>query len=107
MGDRGNILVKENDNDSGVYLYTHWTGSYIGNFLQEALSKKQRWDDCAYLTRIIFDTMTRDHHGKTDGFGISTFECDNNHPTLVVNVEKKTVDDGNNVFTFKEYLLIG
>ena len=66
MGERGQILIK----DTGVYLYTHWTGYRLKNILQESLSKKWRWNDEDYLTRIIFDVMKDgDTTGET-GYGI-------------------------------------
>ena len=82
MGDRGNIVL--HDKGAKIYLYTHWTGSAIGAILKRALIKgKGRWSDPPYLYRIIFQTLI----GKDDditGFGLSTSECDNEHPLLHV-----------------------
>ena len=103
MGDRANILVKENDDDGGVYLYSHWTGSNLPLVLRDALKKHWRWDDCPYLTRIIFDEMTREDHGET-GFGISSFCGDGDDRVLVVNCEKQTVTFNNKVWGFEKYV---
>lgn len=70
MGDRGNIIVK--DGESKVYLYTHWMGSELPDIIKSALKRgKDRWDDGAYLTRVLFQEMIGDDKGVT-GFGISS-----------------------------------
>jgi len=85
MGDRGNIKV------GNVYLYTHWGGSGIKELLKKALKRKERWNDEAYLTRIIFCEMIEgDVEGET-GFGISTHICDNEYNILEVDCEKQEV----------------
>lgn len=107
MGDRGNIKVYQNDeNNTAVYLYTHWRGSEIYGILKKALAKKWRWDDPAYLTRIIFDVMTEGDHGEETGFGISTSVCDNEHTIIGVNCEKQQVsfeDEAGNVKSFLSF----
>jgi hypothetical protein len=93
MGDRGNIVVKQSrPEDSYIYLYTHWNGSEIAETLQNALKRgKDRWDDEQYLTRIIFSEMVKDSIMDTDGFGISTYQGDNEHDFLVVDSNTQTV----------------
>jgi hypothetical protein len=92
MGDRANILVKEDGSDSGLWLYTHWNGSSLPHVLQAALKKKWRWDDTPYLARIIFCEMVKgDVEGET-GFGISTRECDGGDRVLEVRVDEQTVN---------------
>jgi hypothetical protein len=90
MGDRANVFVREQRDDdvAGVYLYTHWGGYELAQTVQDALAKKWRWDDGQYLTRIIFDEMTKDNHGEETGFGISTGLCDNEHKIIVVDPDK-------------------
>ena len=103
MGDRGNIKV------GNVYLYTHWTGSHIKKDLQEALKRKQRWDDEPYLTRIIFCQMCEDYGSET-GYGISTVICDNEHNILEVSCDsqkvKEVTEEGDLVkeWTFAEFI---
>ena len=109
MGDRGNIYVQmsENNGDDGVYLYTHWGGSCVKDIVYNALQRRQRWDDPAYLTRILFCEMLRmgglnaeeTMNGET-GFGISTYVCDNSHDIMFVNPFKQTV----NGVPFEEFL---
>jgi len=84
MGDRGNIRVAQGPEAPDVFLYSHWGGSDLANVLQVALSRRQRWDDPAYLTRIIFDAMTEGHHGSETGYGVSTCCPDNEHAVLRV-----------------------
>ena len=98
MGDRGNIKVGK------VYLYTHWSGSYIKEILKKALSREQRWNDESYLTRIIFCEMLEgDIDGET-GFGISTEIVDNEYPILEVDVENQEVKCNGNVWSFEEFI---
>jgi len=104
MEDRANILVKEDLNDSGIYLYTHWSGSDLPMILQKALAKKWRWDDCAYLSRIIFDQMTENSHGEETGYGISTFFQDGDDRILEVNCDRKTISMEEKSWTFQEYI---
>jgi hypothetical protein len=88
MGDRGNIIVKYNEDI--VYLYTHWGGSELYSILRRALGKKERWGDHAYLTRIIFCEMVKDDMEGTTGYGISSTEGDGG-TDIVVDVVKQTV----------------
>jgi len=106
MGDRANVLVREYSEDNGVYLYTHWNGSELPFALQEALAKEWRWDDAAYLTRIIFDVMTKKHHNEETGYGISTYICDGRDRVLIVNSTAKTVSRNEKSWTFKEYIAL-
>lgn len=88
MGDRGNIGIIQDQEQSTLYLYTHWSGSGICHTLARGLAKCReagRLDDPAYATRIIFDELTALMGGST-GFGISIgFPPDNEHeiPYLV------------------------
>jgi hypothetical protein len=101
MGDRGNIFVQmsKNNSDDGVYLYTHWCGSCVKDIVYHALQRRQRWDDPAYLTRILFCEMLRmggnniqeTVMGET-GYGIATYIPDNSHDIMFVNPFKQTVN---------------
>jgi hypothetical protein len=74
-----------------VVFYGHWAGADMPFRLKEALGKKARWSDSAYLGRIIFDEFTQDHHGEETGFGISAYISDNNNPVMVVDVPARKV----------------
>jgi len=91
MGDRANIVVLQGRDLPPVVLYTNWTGYSLPETLRVALAKKWRWDDNAYLTRIIFDTMTEASHDEETGFGISTGLPDNSYALLVVDPDKQEV----------------
>ena len=97
MGDRGNIGVIHRSVVGGekvvgyTFLYTHWSGSEIQETLKTALSRKLRWDDAQYLTRIIFDTLSTGQQGKETGFGIGPFIGDNSHRILLVDPDRKVV----------------
>jgi hypothetical protein len=91
MGDRANVYVKMQYGEGGVYLYSHWGGYALPQTLQTALQRHERWDDDAYLTRIIFCQMVKgDEDGET-GFGISAALCDNEHPIIHVDPAAGTV----------------
>ena len=88
MGDRANVKI------AGVHLYTHWGGGNLPFKVQDALKKKWRWDDDAYLARIIFCEMVKgDEEGET-GFGISKDLCDNQYPIIDIDCENQTVSFG-------------
>lgn len=118
MGDRANIVVKQGGNLPPVFLYTHWGGYSLPESLRVALAKRWRWNDNAYLTRIIFDTMSVGHHDQETGYGISTGIEDNSYPFLEVDPDDRMVrlfeeardePDGEPrtplaAFTFEEYV---
>lgn len=104
MGDRANIRLK--DSESGVmYFYSHWGGSELPLTLKSALVRgKDRWDDSPYLSRIIFCEMIKDDVLDNTGFGLSTYETDNEHTIIEVDTEKNTVSIGGRTWTFDEYI---
>lgn len=98
MGDRANILFHDAPRDrhpqDGVYLYTHWHGTELSRLLAQGLhAARNRWDDPAYCTRIVIDTILTitDQHDTETGWGISTSIQDNEHPILVVNYAEQRV----------------
>ncbi len=104
MGDRGNIYVHKGP-EKGVYLYTHWSGSYLPKLLQDALRNGQsRWYDTPYLTRIIFDTLTGLEGGET-GYGIDTVRTSDNHPLLAVDDDHGVVRVENGpTYTYQSFI---
>ena len=89
MGDRANIVIQYEKGER-IYFYGHWNGEGYASALQLALAKRWRWDDPAYLARIIWDEFCP-RPGTETGFGISPYLCDNEHPILVVDVGAKEV----------------
>lgn len=113
MGDRGNVNVRESPYDKGVFLYSHWGGSDLLLLVKRALVRgADRWQDTPYLTRIIFCEMLKGRHYNdaedaldgTTGFGISTEECDPEHPTILLDISRQTIQVAGAVFTFHEYV---
>lgn len=102
MGDRANIEMKSTE--GSIYLYTHWNGSGLPLTLKNALSREKRWDDEAYLTRIIFCEMVKGEEQGETGYGISLQIQDNEHPLVVVDTDSQTVGIGGHTWTFGEYI---
>jgi len=92
MGDRGNIIIQGGSMfPHPVYLYTHWGGSELAATIARALDDgRPRWDDPAYLARIIFHTLLDGDTGET-GFGLSTAIGDGEDQCWIVDVEAQTV----------------
>ena len=114
MGDRGMIVVDNGYGGNQIGLYTHWFGSNLLNTLQKALQKgKDRWDDPAYLARIIFCEMIAEdstNDGLT-GFGIfpidlNEFPCDliGNRNPIIVRPEDKEITIDETVISFENFV---
>lgn len=104
MGNRADIYVHEGD-APGVYLYTHRDASSVPHVVQRALISREgrnRWDDAPYLTRIIFDTLTRGQTGQETGFGISAQRSDGRLLKVDVAAQTVTLDDGT-IKSFAEF----
>ncbi|MGZ3424482.1 MAG: hypothetical protein ACXVEE_41870 [Polyangiales bacterium] len=96
MGDRGNIYFAEHapgdGGVAGIYLYTHWGGSYVARIAQCGLARgRDRWNDEPYLARIVFNEMTHGAELETTGFGISSYVGDNEHDIVVVDTASQRV----------------
>ena len=105
MGDRANVFVTSTDPSNGVYLYTHWKGSYLPAKLQDALRRgKSRWDDPPYLTRIIFCEMVQDEILDLTGHGISRTPCDGHDRILHVDCWNQWVRHGDKKWTFEGFV---
>ena len=105
MGDRGNIVVDFGDRGK-IYLYTHSTGSDIGQILQDALNSPEgiaRAHDESYLTRILFNHLTKDAYSPETGYGIAPYAPDNEHPLLIVCPERQTVRIGEDTISFADF----
>jgi hypothetical protein len=92
MGMRRNIALRYSE-ESKLYFYTHWGAEGLREELKKALIRGEgRWDDPAYLARIIFCEMVRDDVEGSTGFGIAPWETDPEYPTIAVDLEAQTVD---------------
>ena len=103
MGDRGTVYVHDGDDD-GVYLYSHNYGSDLPDIVRAALEREQRWDDDAYLARIIFCQMVKgDVDGET-GYGISASPTGGS-TTVDVDVSTQRVSvDGAAPQSFRDFI---
>ena len=89
MGDRSNIVVQES-NGNRIYLYGHWMGTDSIRIVGDVLSRRDRWNDESYLTRMLFEKMIENDRGSSTGFGISTYMCDNEYPIIVLEPATQT-----------------
>lgn len=103
MGDRANILVKSGET-IGVCLYTHWGGHQLPTMLQNALKKRERWDDEQYLNRIIFCEMMGDVHSEKTGCGITGYVWDGGDRIIHVDVDELKVIFLDKEYSFEEYI---
>jgi len=105
MGDRANIEMVYESGEK-IYFYTHWSGSELPEILQNALKRgKGRWDDEAYLARIIFSEMIQNEVLSETGYGIAPYICDNEHPIISVKCSNKTVTiEGVGSCTFEQFV---
>jgi hypothetical protein len=88
MGDRANVYIHEGD-EPGVYLYTHWTGTELPDTVRASLDSprgRSRYNDAAYLARIIFEDMISDDLGSETGYGISPYPPDGDDRIVDINV---------------------
>ena len=87
MGDRANIIVKENCHSNGVVLYTHLNGAEMHKVLKKVLTDCcDRWDDAQYLAGAIYKEIikTNDSLGYVGADGISDSIWDNDYPIFVL-----------------------
>jgi len=109
MGDRGNIVVK--DKDDQVVLYTHWDGRELPEILKKALNRgRERWGDAQYLARIIFCEMlsSPDELNETTGYGITAKVWDNERPIITVCVDQQNISiERGEPYSFQEFIDIG
>ena len=104
MGNRANTLVKSNETDNGIYFYTHSSGYRLPQTVQNALKRKERWSDEAYLNRIIFSEMIKDNVSGSMGYGISIFTPDGEYRIIEINHEKQTVTMQEKTYSFNEFI---
>ena len=104
MGERANIVVKQPSSNEEICLYSHWGGdSLIEDTKLGLIYGKDRWQDFSYLTRILFDEMTRTSDRSTTGFGISCGQYDSDYPDIYVNVDTQTVTIGQASWSFYDF----
>ena len=90
MGVRTDIkLVYEKQ--SKIYLYSHWDeAETLKETIKDVLKRKLRWDDNAYLARMIFSAIVKEDIDGETGYGISLEPMGDSE--VVVDLVKQTVD---------------
>jgi hypothetical protein len=99
MGDRCNVYIKQ----AGVYLYSHWDGETIAVTVRNALARKLRWNDPAYLARIVFQEMIGEDKAET-GYGISNTIQDNGRSVITLDTDKQTISTDEWHMSFSDYI---
>ena len=114
MGCRGTIEIWNNaaaptSDEKPVVLYTHWHAKRMMYDLITTLEKKERWNDAAYLSRMIFCEMVKDNLHNTTGFGILTDNVGDAEEEIIVDIDRqevirKRIGHDNQIFTFNEII---
>jgi hypothetical protein len=89
MGDKANIVMRYGPNKD-IFFYGHLAGEDYVKAAQRALAMKWRWDDPAYLARIVWDEFCGEVGDET-GYGISLGPRDNEHPYLIIDMPRQRV----------------
>ena len=113
MGCRGTIEVWENGDapkseERPVVLYTHWGAKEMEDDLRDVLSRKQRWNDPAYLSRMIFSRMIRNDIDGELNYGILTDNVGDAEIEIIIDCNRQEVIvkgwDENDTYTFDEFI---
>ena len=114
MGCRGTIEIWNNaaapkSEERPVVLYTHWGAKRMLNDLITTLKRKERWNDTAYLSRMIFCEMMGMNTRGTTGYGILTDNVGDAEEEIVVDIDRqevirKRIGHDNQRFTFEELI---
>lgn len=111
MSTRSQVKLISSSFSTPIYLYQHYDGDNLYKTVCNAISRKARWDDPEYLTRIIFSEMIKDHIDDTTGYGIGTSQHGDIEYLVEVDIDNQTIKEyegyGNtweviNSTTFKE-----
>jgi hypothetical protein len=102
MGDRANVKV--NDwNGLPTHFYTHWRGTELPVTVRNALTRRERWGDHAYLARMIFSEMIHGEETGSTGYGISASIADGDRRIIEVDPTNQIVSMGPRSWTFQEF----
>ena len=120
MGDRATVEIWNNaaapkSEERPVVLYTHWGGSTLMQDVMSAIERRERWNDPAYLSRIIFCHMIcgdLNPLSSSTGYGILTDNVGDAIVEIVVDCDRqeiivKEIDRDNETYTFEEFAELG
>jgi len=97
-----------------VYLYSHNTANELVSVVSDVLSRKVRWDDPDYLSRMIFCRMVPKNKWDNElGFGIGTqlyrdvnmlISLDTVHQTIRISSAFETYITNSITMSFDDFL---
>lgn len=97
-----------------VYLYSHNTANELVSVVSDVLSRKVRWDDPDYLSRMIFCRMVPKNKWDDElGFGIGTqlyrdvnmlISLDTVHQTIRISSAFETYITNSITMSFDDFL---
>jgi len=112
MGCRGTVEIWNNaaapkSEERPVVLYTHWGANDMIFDLISVLKREERWTDPAYLSRMIFNKMTKGEETGSTGYGIMTDNACDTEKEIVVDCDRqevitKGINQENKTYTFSE-----
>ncbi len=103
MGDRANIIVKQEGGDPPVVIYSHWGGTRLhrDGVIEEALQAAHgRAGDPHYFTALLVAFLSE--QGLVSGIGTSL--DDNEYPIMVVDSHTGEREPDMNEHGAREYL---
>ena len=106
------IEIHNRYNKCPLYLYNHEGSNSLVSIVFEVLSRKERWDDADYLSRMIFCAMVPEsewHESTNYGIGTSLYMDLQLFISINVPLQKITIqltEDLHNpiVYTFEEFV---
>jgi hypothetical protein len=104
MGARTTYTFRTNSQD--LNLYSHYGGERKAQTFAHALKQaKPRWDDESYFIRIMVSQIVGDDWNTEYGFGLLVNqEFEEEYTPLVCHPERKSVDYGDESFTYPEFI---
>ena len=93
MSTRSQVKLISSSFSTPIYLYQHYDGYGLYKIVNNAISRKARWDDPEYLTRIIFSEMIKNHIDDTTGYGIGTSQHGDIEYLVEVDIDNQTIKE--------------
>ena len=108
MGDRCNIVLKNKDLKTPLYIYLHWYGTarfaLIARAIQDA-TDAGRLDDSAYFNRIFVCSISEQIKDPWKSMGLSSCIQDNDgYKLTIVDAQAKTVEYGSHKWSFTDFI---
>ena len=113
MGCRGTIEIWENgtspkEEEKPVVLYTHWGADEMEDDVRDVMSRKKRWTDPAYLSRMIFSRMIRNDIDGEHNYGIMTDNIGDAEKEIIIDCDRQEIIvkgiESNITYTFDDFI---